>query len=180
MNKNQNLIWIDLEFTGLNYHTNTIVEIACVVTNRELEILGEPVQTVIHHAREDLEEVLEEWPREHFEKSGLFDEIEKSQTSMRQAEQQVLEYVRAWTESGTAVLCGNSVGSDRRVLYKDMSELESHLHYRTIDVSTIKELARSWKPDILDQVDKKESHRALDDILESIEELKLYRKLWLT
>lgn len=174
-----NLIWIDGEFTGLNFHNNKIVEIAVVVTDSDLNVLGDPVQLVIHHDKQLLNDVLEDWPREHFTQSGLLDEIDQSTITMQKAEQQILEYVSKYCEPGMSPLCGNSVGQDRRVLYTNMPELENFLHYRNIDVSTLKELAMRWNPDVLGKVQKKESHRALDDILESIEELQIYRQYFL-
>jgi len=171
-----NLIWVDCEFTGLDFGRNRIVEIAVVVTDSDLNVLGEPVELVVGYSQQELDDLLEEWPRNHFEQSGLMQQIIESDVTMEQAQQQILDYVSRHCSEGMCPLAGNSVGQDRRVLYTNMPELESFLHYRTVDVSTIKELARRWKPEVLEQIQKKESHRALGDILESIEELKVYRK----
>lgn len=174
-----NLVWVDCEFTGLDFVCNRIVEIAVVVTDSNLSILGEPVNIIVHHSQEELDALLEEWPRNAFNESGLMQQIIDSTVSMESAEQQILDYVSQYCEPGTCPLAGNSVGQDRRVLYTNMPRFESFLKYRTIDVSTIKELAMRWKPDLLDKIVKKESHRALDDIYESIEELKIYRQFFL-
>ena len=177
MDKNQaNLIWIDCEFTGLDFLHNKIVEIAVVVTDSDLNVLGDPVQAVVHHTQAELDDLLEDWPREQFAKSGLTREIVESEVSMRKAEDMCLEYISQHCSSGQSPLCGNSVGQDRRVLYTNMPRLERFLHYRNIDVSTLKELALLWNPGVLDQISKKESHRALEDIYESIAELKIYKE----
>ena len=178
INNQSNLIWVDCEFTGLDFYTNQIVEVAVLVTDSDLHVLGEPVSVVIHHTQEQLDDLLEEWPRKAFEESGLMQQILESNVSMEQAEQTVLDYVSGYCIPGESPLCGNSVGQDRRVLYTNMPRFESFLKYRTIDVSTIKELAMRWRPELLDQLEKKGSHRALDDIYESIEELRIYRSLF--
>lgn len=177
--ENTNLIWVDCEFTGIDFNRNRLLEIAVVVTDSNLYVLGEPLSLVAHCDREVLDNLLEDWPREHFATTGFLDDVVSSQLSMQEAEQQVLDYVSEYCDSGTSPLCGNSVGQDRRVLYKDMPQFEAFLHYRTIDVSTIKELARRWKPEVLDMVAKEKTHRALDDIYESIKELQIYREYFL-
>lgn len=171
----QNLIWIDCEFSSLDFSSNKIVEIAAVVTDSNLKVLGTPVHTVIHYSQEELDEILGEWTRKHFAESGLDTEIVASTTTLAQAERMVLDYISQYCEEGKSPLCGNSVSQDRRVLYTNMPMLEQFMHYRTIDVSTLKELARRWKPSAVAQVDKVQAHRALDDIYESIEELQIYR-----
>jgi len=176
---NPNLIWIDCEFTSIDFDTNELVEVAVVVTDSDLNVLGKPVSVVIHHQKDVLDSLLNDWTREHFAESGLIDQIAESEVTMDEAEQAILEYVRKFTEPGQSPLCGNSVGQDRRVLYKDMPELEEHFHYRNIDVSTLKELSLRWNPLIQEHIDKQGSHRALDDIMESIEELRVYREEWL-
>ena len=174
-----NLIWIDCEFTSLDFDTNELVEVAAVVTDSDLNVLGKPVSVVVHHQKDVLDSLLNDWTREHFAESGLLDKIAESEVTMDEAEQTVLEYVKKFTEKGQSPLCGNSVSQDRRVLYKDMPELEGHFHYRNIDVSTLKELSLRWNLLVQTKIDKQETHRALDDILESIEELRVYRENFL-
>ncbi len=173
------LVWVDCEFTGLDFHSNRIVEIAVVVTDSDLCMVDQGISMVIHHDWEELDPILEDWPRAHFEESGLLQKIEESAVCMEQAEKKILAYVSQYCEKGSSPLCGNSVGQDRRVLYSNMPEFEVFLHYRSIDVSSLKELAKRWRGDIIAKIDKKDSHRALDDIYESIKELQLYRKEFL-
>ena len=171
-----NLIWIDCEFTSLDFEHNKIVEIAAVVTNSDLEVLGEPVSCVVHYDKQDLDDLLGEWTNEHFRESGLYGEILESNIALQEAEDIILGYVGQYADFGQSPLCGNSVSQDRRVLYTNMPRLESFLHYRTIDVSTLKELAIRWNPRVVEEVNKVQNHRALDDIYESIEELRHYKQ----
>lgn len=173
------LVWIDCELTSLDFYHTKIVEIACIVTDSDLRTLGEPVEFVIGHTQEELEPLLSEWSREHFSDSGLLETIYQSNTTLEEAEQAILDYIGEYTQTGASPLCGNSVGQDRRALYTNMPRLEQFLHYRIIDISTLKELANRWQPAVLEKVHKKQTHRALDDIKESIQELDIYRKHWI-
>jgi len=181
MNKKDNLIWIDTELTGLDWSKNKIVEIAVVVTDSDLNILDDGLNLIIHWDDETLEN-MDPWCIEHFGKTGLTQKIRESSLSLEEAENKILEYLEKWTEKGQNPICGNSVGQDRKVLFREMPRFENDwASYRTIDVSSIKELVKRWKPEILEEVKKmkKENHRAMDDILESIEELKIYREKFL-
>jgi len=178
MNKSKNLIWVDTELTGLDWSKNKIMEIAVVVTDENLNILDDGLDLVIHQDEETLKN-MDPWCVENFGKSGLTEKIHQSKISTEEAEKRILEYLERWTEKGQNPICGNSVGQDRKVLFREMPKFESEwASYRTIDVSSIKELAKRWKPEVLEEVKKvkKENHRAMGDILESIEELKIYKK----
>ena len=175
MNIKQNIIWIDCEFTGLDYQEDTILEIAVVVTDKELNILKEPLSIAIHHSDEVLE------ASNGFVKKTIPNVIKASRAStisLSQAEELCLNYLSDVTERGVSQLAGNTIGSDRHMLYYKMPELERWCHYRNIDVSSLKECAERWKPELLKKIVKKETHRALDDILESIEEMKVYKVLF--
>lgn len=167
---------MDLEMTGLDPDRHVIVEIATVITDDHLQIVAEGPDLVIHATPEELAQMGEVVTEMHT-KSGLLPAIVASTISVRDAEEQTLAFLRAHIdEMGTIPLCGNSIGTDRRFLQHYMPTLESFFHYRNVDVSTIKELARRWHPDVLDAMPEKESaHRALDDIRESIAELVHYR-----
>jgi len=170
-----NLVWLDLEFTSLDFDTNTIVEIATIITDNDLNILAEGPDIVIHHSDKILD-TMSDWCKDHFKESGFLDEIRNSKISMGDAEAQTLEFVKKYTEERRSPLCGNSIGQDRRLLYKHMPALEKYFHYRKIDVSTIKELMYRWKPELAKKFKKVEDHRALADTRESIEELRFYRE----
>ncbi|MET3859425.1 oligoribonuclease [Dietzia sp. 2505] len=174
--KNDRIVWIDCEMTGLDTTNDALVEIAALVTDSELNVLGEGVDIVIHASDAKLAAMLPV-VRDMHSSSGLTEEIRASAVTVAEAEKQVLDYVRAWVPvGGTAPLAGNSIGTDRGFLARDMPELNSYLHYRMIDVSSIKELCRRWYPRIyFGQPEKGMSHRALADIKESIRELKYYR-----
>ena len=178
MKETSYLIWIDCEFTSLDFETNKLCEIACVVTNSDLHVLGEPCAAVIGMSEKDLERLASDWTRKEFKKSGLWEKVLKSDITINEAEEGIFEYIKQYVREGEGILAGNSVNQDRRMLVKEMPELEAYLHYRTIDVSTIKELAKRWKPELLKQVKKEQTHRALDDVYESIKELKVYRNLF--
>ncbi len=170
------LVWIDLEMTGLEVEQDVIVEIACIVTDGELATLDDGIDLVIHADAGALAR-MDDFVRSMHTKSGLLPLIESSQVSVEDAQKQVLEYVKSYVPAaGVAPLCGNSIGVDRRFLDRYMRELDGYLHYRSIDVSSLKELARRWYPAIYKKrPGKAEHHRALDDIRESIEELRYYR-----
>lgn len=175
-NVNDRLVWIDCEMTGLSLETDALVEVAALVTDYELNILGEGIDVIIKPPAAALEQMNDLVTRMHTE-SGLLTELESGIT-VREAEEQVLEYVRQFApEPGKAALAGNSVGTDRAFLARDMAELEAWLHYRIIDVSSIKELTRRWYPRAYFAAPQKAgNHRALADIAESIDELRYYRK----
>ena len=167
------LVWIDLEMSGLEVENCTILEIATVITNGQLEVIEEGPNLVIHQPDSVLD-AMDEWNTEHHGASGLTAAVKASTVEMAEAERQSLEFIRKHVDKGASPLCGNSVGNDRNFLAKYMPELLAHLHYRVVDVSSVKEIARRWYGDDIIPP-KKGGHRALDDIRESIEELKHYR-----
>jgi oligoribonuclease len=170
------LVWIDCEMTGLDLASDLVIEVAALVTDSELTVLGDGVDVVIGATAEQLER-MPKVVREMHASSGLTDEVLASTVTLREAEEQVLAYVREWVpEARKAPLCGNSIGTDRGFLTRDMAELDGHLHYRMVDVSSIKELARRWYPRVYFNAPKKGGgHRALADIMESVQELRYYR-----
>jgi oligoribonuclease len=174
MDKKSNLIWIDLEMSGLKPETDHILEIATLVTDKDLEIIAEG-PTLIIHQPDSVLDAMDEWCTTHHGASGLTEKVKQSSVTLEDAEAQTMAFVRQWVEEGASPLCGNSIWQDRRFLIKFMPELDAYCHYRNIDVSTLKELAARWRPDVLAGVNKKGSHRALDDIIESIKELQHYR-----
>lgn len=177
-NRDLNLIWIDLEMTGLEPETDRIIEIATIVTDSDLNIIAEgPVLAV--HQSDELLNAMDEWNTTHHGRSGLTKRVKQSTISERDAQQQTIEFLRQYVPEGASPICGNSIGQDRRFLVKYMPELEAYFHYRNLDVSTIKELVRRWRPELMSGFLKKGAHLALDDILESIEELKYYRQVFL-
>lgn len=173
---NEVLVWIDCEMTGLSTVNDALVEIAVLVTDSELNVLGEGVDIVINPPQAALDQ-MDDFVREMHTKSGLLDALDQGVT-LAEAEAQVLEYVRKYSpEPRKSPLAGNSVGTDREFIARDMPQLQAHLHYRIVDVSSIKELARRWYPRAyFASPEKAGNHRALDDIFESIEELKYYRE----
>jgi len=170
------LAWMDLEMTGLEPHRHVIVEIATIITDDNLNVIAEGPDLVIHATPEQLAE-MGDFVTEMHTRSGLLPAINASSVSVRDAEVATLEFMKAHIPDARSVpLCGNSIGTDRRFLEEYMPELENFFHYRNVDVSTIKELARRWHPDVLDaKPEKATTHRALDDIRESIDELIHYR-----
>ena len=174
----QNLIWIDLEMTGLEPERDVIIEIATIITDGQLNVLAEGPVVAIRQPEEYLE-AMDDWNQRHHGQSGLIERVRDSDIDERGAEWQTLEFVRHYVPENSSPLCGNSICQDRRFLYRYMPELERFLHYRNLDVSTLKELCRRWAPNIADGVSKRAAHRALDDIRESIEELRYYRQHFL-
>ncbi|XEV14721.1 oligoribonuclease [Vibrio alginolyticus] len=170
----QNLIWVDLEMTGLDPETHKIIEIASIVTDSELNILAEGPVLAIHQPEEELAK-MDDWCTNTHTASGLVERVRNSQISEQDAVAQTIEFLEKWVPKGASPICGNSIGQDRRFLYKHMPELEEFFHYRYVDVSTLKELARRWQPEVLNGFTKQGTHFALDDIRESIAELKYYR-----
>ena len=176
MNKNdENLIWIDLEMTGLDTFNDVIIEIATVVTDKELNILAEGPIIAIHQ-EDDVLNAMDEWNTKQHGGSGLIKRIQESSITVEQAEQETLDFLKPYVPKGKSPMCGNSICQDRRFMARLMPDLEAYFHYRNLDVSTLKELTQRWKPEILDQFEKKGSHLAMDDILESIAEMKFYRE----
>ncbi len=175
MARNDNLVWVDLEMTGLNPETEQIIEIATIVTDSELNVLAEGPVLAINQP-EALLSAMDEWNTTHHTQSGLVKRVRESEYDLSRAEQETLEFLADHVDPGHSPMCGNSIGQDRRFMVKGMPTLEAWFHYRNIDVSTIKELVRRWKPDVMDGFSKKSTHLALDDIRESIQELSYYRK----
>ncbi len=171
----QNLIWIDLEMTGLDPEIHKIIEIATIVTDAQLNVLAEGPVIAVHQDDGELQK-MDDWCTSTHTKSGLVDRVKASTISEQQAVEQTIAFLEKWVPKGVSPICGNSIGQDRRFLYKHMPELEEYFHYRYIDVSTLKELTRRWKPEVLNGFSKQGSHLALDDIRESIAELKYYRQ----
>ncbi len=174
MNNDDNLIWIDLEMTGLIPEQDVIIEIATLVTDAQLNVLAEGPVLAIHQP-ESVMNAMDEWNTRQHGKSGLTARVLASDVSSAEAEQATLEFLRAWVPAGKSPMCGNSICQDRRFLARYMPELERYFHYRNLDVSTLKELARRWKPAVLDGVKKSGAHLAMDDIRDSIAELEHYR-----
>lgn len=171
----QNLIWVDLEMTGLDPETHKIIEIASIVTDSELNILAEGPVLAVHQPEAELAK-MDDWCTSTHTASGLVERVRNSNVSEQDAVEQTISFLEKWVPKGVSPICGNSIGQDRRFLYKHMPELEQYFHYRYLDVSTLKELTRRWKPEVLDGFSKQGTHLALDDIRESIAELKYYRE----
>ncbi|CAC9600921.1 3'-to-5' oligoribonuclease (orn) [uncultured Gammaproteobacteria bacterium] len=177
-NKETNLIWIDLEMTGLLPEKDVIIEIATIVTDKDLNILAEGPALVIHQNDEILTG-MDEWNTEHHTASGLVKRVKDSNVSIQQAEQQTIKFLKKYITAGTSPMCGNTVCQDRRFLYNYMPKLEKFFHYRHIDVSTLKELAVRWKPEAKMIREGESAHLALADIRDSIDELKHYRRTFI-
>ncbi len=175
MNKDDNLIWIDLEMTGLYPDRDVIIEIATIVTDAHLNILAEGPVFAIEQSQQTMD-AMDDWNTNQHGKSGLTKRVLASSTSTQEAEQKTIDFLRQWVPEGKSPICGNSIGQDRRFLVRYMPALEEYFHYRNLDVSTLKELARRWSPEVLEGVKKTGAHLAMDDIKDSIEELKHYRE----
>ncbi len=170
-----NLLWLDLEMTGLNPQKHTIIEIATLITDNDLNVIAEGPAMVIHHD-EAIMDKIEEWSRKTHTKSGLLDKVKLSKIDLQTAQEMTLEFVSCYCPPQKSPLCGNSIGHDRRFLERYMPKLVAYLHYRNVDVSTVKELVRRWYPNGVTVPKKKAKHLALDDIYESIDEMKFYRE----
>ena len=178
MAKADNLIWIDLEMTGLEPDTDRILEIATIVTDGQLNQIAEGPVIAIHES-DDVLNNMNEWCIKTHAQTGLTERVRQSTISLAEAERLTLDFLKDHIEPGISPMCGNSIGQDRRFLHRYMPELHDFFHYRNIDVSTLKELARRWKPGIMDGFNKKGTHLALEDIRESIEELRYYRQFFI-
>lgn len=169
-----NLIWIDLEMTGLDTDTDSILEIATVVTDRNLKLLAEGPEFAIRHPEARLN-AMDDWNRNQHRKSGLWQRVIESDVDMALAEARTVEFLAHWVPAGKSPMCGNSICQDRRFMHRLMPRLERFFHYRNLDVSTVKELARRWAPEVCKGFSKEASHTALSDVRDSIAELGYYR-----
>jgi oligoribonuclease len=171
----KNLIWIDLEMTGLRPERDRIIEIATLITDNELNVLATGPVLALWQP-ESVLTTMDDWNQSHHGQSGLLERVRQSSISEAEAEAQTLAFVSQYVPAGKSPICGNSIGQDRRFLYQYMPKLEAYFHYRNLDVSTLKILAQRWAPQIMAGFSKQEKHRALDDIAESIDELRYYRR----
>ena len=169
------LVWIDLEMTGLDTGNDSILEIATVVTDAELNILAEGPELAIAHPLATLE-AMDDWNRRQHGKSGLWKRVLEEGVSMADAEARTVAFLERWVPANASPMCGNSICQDRRFLHRQMPALERYFHYRNLDVSTLKELARRWAPQVLNAVSKEAAHTALSDVRDSISELRHYRQ----
>ena len=172
--KSENLVWIDLEMSGLDAARDVILEVATIITTSNLEII-ETGPNIVIHQEEKLFETMDDWNKKHHTQSGLWQKVLESKTSMEEAETLTLDFIKKHTLPNQSPLCGNTIYQDRIFLSKYFKKVDEHLHYRLIDVSTIKELVKRWAPNGKKAPTKKGDHRALSDIIESIEELRFYR-----
>lgn len=175
MSQQANLVWIDLEMTGLSPEQDTIIEIATIVTDVNLEILAEGPVFAIHQP-DQVMSAMDEWNTRQHGSSGLTERVRQSRIGMAQAERETIDFLSRFVEPGQSPMCGNSICQDRRFLARYMPELEQFFHYRNLDVSSVKELAKRWRPEVLAGFQKKGAHLALDDIKDSIAELAHYRQ----
>lgn len=168
------LIWLDLEMTGLDPDKDKIIEIATIITDRHLRVIAEGPEIAVFQSDEILNG-MDEWNTKHHTRSGLVERVKQSTLDEEAAEAQTLDFVMQYVPPGKSPICGNTICQDRRFLYRHMPKLEKYFHYRNLDVSTVKELAKHWQPNIVKQFKKKTKHQAMEDIRESIAELKHYR-----
>ena len=174
-NNEENLIWIDLEMTGLDTFNDVIIEIATIVTDKELNTVAEG-PTIAIHQPDSVLDAMDEWNTKQHGSSGLIKRIQESSYTVEQAEQKTLDFLKQHVAEGKSPMCGNSICQDRRFMARLMPTLERYFLYRNLDVSSLTELAQRWKPEILDQFEKKGAHLAMDDIRDSIAEMQFYRE----
>lgn len=174
----RNLVWIDLEMTGLKPSEDCIIEIATIITDTHLNIVAEGPVLAVHQSLTRLM-AMDKWNTRTHTESGLVNRVRESRIDEGEAEHKTLSFIRRYVQGGHSPLCGNGICQDRRFLAVHMPKLESYLHYRNLDVSVLKELARRWRPDLFKSYEKQNTHRALDDIRESIAELRFYRETFL-
>jgi oligoribonuclease len=176
MNSNSdNLIWVDLEMTGLDPDNDKVIEIATIVTDAQLTVLEEgPVMAI--HQNDEVLAAMDEWNTTHHNRSGLVERVRQSRLSEEDASHRTMEFLARWVDRGVSPMCGNSICQDRRFMARHMPELERYFHYRNLDVSTVKELAKRWAPDVASGFSKESAHLALSDIRDSIDELRHYRE----
>lgn len=172
--RDDRLVWIDLEMTGLDPARERIIEIATIVTDSDLNVVAEGPVIAVHQSDEQLAG-MDEWNTRTHTASGLVDRVKASRVDIQEAERQTLAFLAQYVTPGSSPMCGNSVHQDRRFMNEEMPALTAFFHYRNLDVSTLKELARRWKPELIEGLNKKATHQALDDIRESIEEMAYYR-----
>jgi len=170
-----NLVWLDMEMTGLDPDTDRIIEVAVVVTDADLNIIAEGPVFAIHQSDETLDK-MDNWNKGTHGKSGLIDRVKASTVTEAQAEQELIAFLKKYVPANKSPMCGNSICQDRRFMARGMPKLEAFFHYRNLDVSTLKELCRRWKPELASGFKKHQKHTALADIVESIEELRYYRE----
>lgn len=175
VNIQQRLVWLDMEMTGLDPEKERIIEIAVVVTEADLTLVAEGPVIVVHQS-DALLDAMDNWNKGTHGRSGLIEKVKASTVTEEQAEDQVLAFLKQHVPAGKSPLCGNTISQDRRFMFKYMPRLETFFHYRNLDVSTLKELAARWKPEVVSSFVKQSKHEALADIYESIEELKHYRE----
>jgi oligoribonuclease len=172
------LVWLDMEMTGLNPQEDRIIEVAMVITDNALQTIAEAPIWVVHQPDSVLE-AMDDWNKGTHQRSGLIERVKASQDLEQHVEEKALAFLNEHLKPGTSPLCGNSICQDRRFMARWMPQLEAFFHYRNLDVSTLKELARRWKPELTKGFNKKGKHEALADVYESIEELAYYRAQWL-
>ena len=170
-----NLVWVDMEMTGLEPDTDRIIEVAVVVTDMHLNVLAEGPVFAIHQSDETLDK-MDAWNKGTHGRSGLIERVKASTVTEAEAEEALIAFMRLWVPKGKSPMCGNTIGQDRRFMVRYMPKLEAFFHYRNIDVSTLKELCKRWKPEIVGGFKKHQKHTAMADIVESIDELKYYRE----
>jgi oligoribonuclease len=175
LNNEARLIWIDLEMTGLDTDRDSILEIATIVTDSQLNVLAEGPELAIAHSLSKLE-AMDDWNRTQHGKSGLWRRVLEDGVGMADAEARTLAFFAEWVPAHMSPMCGNSICQDRRFLHRLMPSVEQYFHYRNLDVSTLKELARRWAPQVLNGMRKESAHTALSDVRDSIDELRYYRK----
>jgi oligoribonuclease len=170
-----NLVWIDMEMTGLDSDNDRIIEVAAVVTDANLNVLAEGPVIAVHQSDATLDK-MDAWNKGTHGRSGLIDRVKASTITEAQAEEQLIAFLKQWVPANKSPMCGNSICQDRRFMARGMPKLEAFFHYRNLDVSTLKELCRRWKPELASGFKKAQKHTALADIIESIEELRYYRE----